>query len=462
VNVDGYRAHFFDLYSGDTTGIALRDGSGRMIEVASGGPFFELIGPCLPDGCDYLGPLFVSTPPHIRVAGGSWESIGKIVLGVEGKGTGKWRTYLEPERSRPEQSLPTSLTERRAGWYFARFYDLQDDLIDSLVFRFAAGLQEIKINETTPFPPEKGYEHTTVEFYHDVGWRVRSAESRGRVKIEPDSGRTILRIPPTAMCDYSEWFVGPTEGPEVKVAVLVERVWWVIGNERREPAQWQDKCLSLTREALIATSEDAIWFRLPKRRWTEHVFVGFSSGTRRRYEVRTTERIVAIPLRDFCDSKELGDRSKNQFLRAWLIVGGRHHEADIARIPADSSERDFDIRCVPAARVARVLTELRHLTSGPLRLLLKEVRREYRRPRGPSANRNDEFVKRGLCMIAVFLQLAEAHKLPIPKLARRWKATAQLASRGLPESMRDVWNRYAKLEGRRSGPASTFAKDEGV
>jgi hypothetical protein len=448
VHLDGYRAHFFDLCSGDTTGIALVDGSGRTIEVASSGPFFELIGQCLPDGCDYLGPLLVSTPPHIRVAGGSWENIGKIVLGVEGKGAGKWRTYFEPERSHRGQSLPTSLIERKAGWYFARFYDLQDDLIDSLDFRFAAGLQEIRISQTTPFPPGKGYESTTAEFYHDADWRVRSAASGGRVKVEPGSGRTILKIPPTSVCDYSEWFVGPTEGREVKVAVLVERVWWAIGNERREPAQWQDNCLSLTREAFIATSEDAIWFRLPKRRWTEQVFVGFCPGTRRRYEVKTTERVVAIPVRDFCDSKELSDRSKNQFLRAWLIVGGRHHEAVIARISADSPERDFDLRCVPAARVAHVLTELRHLTRGPLRLLLKEVRREYRRPRGPSANRNDEFVKRGLCMIAVFLQLAEPRKLPIPKSARRWKTTAQLASKRIPESMREVWSRYAKLGGR--------------
>jgi hypothetical protein len=444
VHLDGYRAHFFDLPSGCTAGIVLRDGSARTIEIAPGGQWFELIGRCLPDGCDYLGPLFVSTPPRIRVAGISWENVGKIVLGVEGKGAERWRTYLEPDRSRPEQSLPTAVMERKAGWYFARFYDVQDDLIDSLDFRFAAGLQEISIKQTNPFPREKGHESTTVELHHATGWRVVSAVSGCRVQIEPGSELTILTIPPTPECDHSEWFVGPAKGPEVKVVVLLERVWWAIGTERHEPPQWQDNCLSLTREAFKAISEDAIWLRLPKPRWTERVFFGFCSTTRRGYQVKMNERLVAAPLRDFCDSQELDNRGRDQFFRVWLEANRTLHEATTAVIHADSPKREIEISHISPSRVASVLTKLSHATRGPLRRLFKKVRRLYRKQPWPAASANDEFVKCGLCAVAIFHQVATSEKLFAPRVARRWKSRAELAGKRFPETMRKVWRMYSR------------------
>jgi hypothetical protein len=38
-----------------------------------------------------------------------------------------------------------------------RFYDLQDNLVDSLDFRFAAGLQQLAVQQVAPLPAEAGH-----------------------------------------------------------------------------------------------------------------------------------------------------------------------------------------------------------------------------------------------------------------------------------------------------------------
>jgi hypothetical protein len=317
-------------------------------------------------------------------------------------------------------------------------------LIDSLDFRFAAGLREIRILQTDPCLPEKGHKLTTVEFYHDPDWRVTPSAAGGYVNIQAGSERTILRIAPTPECDRSEWLVGPDKGPKVKVAVLVDRVWWAIGSERQIPSQWQDDCLPVPREAFIATSEDAIWLRLPKCRWTDRVFFGFCSGIHRAYQVKLNECTVAVPLRDFGDSRELENRDRDHFFRVWLEVNGKVHEAATAVIHADSPKRELEIRRVSASRAASVLTELSHSTRGPLRRLFKKVRPLYRRQSRSAAGVNDEFVKRGLCAVAIFHQVAASEKLFVPRSARRWKARAELAGKQFPETMRKVWGMYSR------------------
>ncbi|MCI0624776.1 MAG: hypothetical protein L0387_24545 [Acidobacteria bacterium] len=448
VCVHGHRAHFFDLPGDNSVGIALLDGSGRTIEVASGGPCFQPVGRPLPDACENLGPLFVTIPPRLQAAGGNWESVGKIVVGEEGKRGKRWRTYFEPDRSLPEQALPAAVMERKAGWYFVRFYDLQGDLMDSLDFRFAAGLKGIRVSQHSPLPSDKGHESTTVEFCHDADWQVTASTLPSHVKTQPGSERTIVRVPPTLECDRSEWLVGPRKGQEVRVVVLVERVRWTVGIEGHTPSQWQDKRLPVPREAFAATSGITIWIRLPRARWTERVFIGFCFEMRRGYEVKVTECMVAIPLRDFSDAPQLKCWSRDQVLTFWVEVNGTLHEASATVVHADAPKREMDIHRIPATRVACVLTELHRMASGPLRRLLKEVRRRYRRPHGASANRNENFVRQGLCVLAVFLQIAESRKLPIPRSARRWKAAAQSAGERFPEIMVEVWRRCVNLKGR--------------
>jgi len=448
-----YRAHFFDLIGDQPLVIALRDSARHPVLLGSPIRQFQLVGQELRDATENQGPLLVSKAPRVRILSGSWHEIGTIVLGEEGQGRGKWRKHFAPATHSPDQEMPGDLVERRAGWYFIRFYDHQDELMDSLDFRFAAGLRGITIGHARPLPRKSGHDPTTVEFYHEPGWDV-SPGSAQHIKIRPGSGRTVLHIPPVPDCDRSEWLVGPRKGPEIRVAVLVERVWWAVGSENDIPSRWQDKCLSVAREAFRATAESAVWFRLPRGRWVQRVFVGFRAESSRGYPLKVNESTLAIPLRDLCDSEELKNRVQDQFLRVWIEVNGSTYEAALLCIQGEGPcrEQELNLGAISPSQLAHVLTLSRRLTRGPLRQLLKKVRGSYRRPRRLAGATNAEFVRRGLCALAVFHHLAPAGRLLMPTSARRWKGRAQLAGRQLPETMREVWSLYSKLGGLNRDP----------
>lgn len=428
--------------------LAFRDGTDRSVVIGSGGPLFQLVGDELHDASDNLGPLFAGAPPRMRITDGAWENVGTIVLGEEGRGIGKWRKAFRPNSAMPEQEMSVELVKRKAGWYFVRFYDLQDELIDSLDFRFCAGLRQITLQHGQPLPKITGHELAIVEFEHDADYCVASLSAIPHdVSIEHIAERTVLKIPPLPDCDLTGWVLGPRGGPQVETAVLVERVWWAVSSVDKSPLQWRDTCLSLSVEDFAATSEKAIWLRLPKPRWADSVFVGFQPEKRREYALKVAARTLAIPLRDFSDAPALAERSKDCTLKAW--VNG--NEAVVAVVSCGTTEETLDIARIPAHHLAKTLTRLRAVTCGTLSQLLKEVRSRYRRPACSTAGNNVEFVKESLCAVAVLLQLADTQQSLAPKPASRWKSKARLAGKEFPDTMRKVWRRYRELEGRTTG-----------
>lgn len=446
VYLDGYQAHFFDLVGNEDSQIAFRNEAGREVVTGASGPQFQLVGEELHDASENRGPLFAGVPPRIHVADGTWETVGIIVLGEEGRGSEKkWRKAFKPNAALPEQEMPVELLNRKAGWYFIRFYDLQHELIDSLDFRFGAGLRQITIRSGQPFPSAAGHEVATVEFEHDADWCVAPLSATPKdVKIEHTAGKTVLKIPPLSDCDLTSWGLGPHGGPQVQVALLIERVWCAVSDMTEPPLQWQDTSLSLSVEDFAATSEKAIWLRLPKPRWADTVLVGFQPEKRRAYPLKVTERLLAIPFRDFSDTPALAERTKDWTLKVWV----HGDEAAVAVVPAETLEAPLIVAKISARHLARSLTLLHALTHGPVRQLLKEVRRRYRRPPNSTAGCNAEFVKEALCAIAVLLQLADIQQTLVPKTASRWKRKARLAGKEFPDTMRQVWRRYREIEGR--------------
>jgi len=322
VRLEGYRAHFFDFAGNSATSIAFRDYTGHSIVIGSAGPRFELVGQEVNDASENLGPLFVGQTPSLSIVDGSWEDVGIIVLGEEGHGRGRWRASFKPDPVLIQQQMPDKIAGRKAGWYFVRFYNLENELIDSPVFRFAAGLRAITLQASNAFPSATGHQATIVEFQHDADWRVtRSSGSPAEVSIESTEEKTILAIPPTQNFDRTEWLLGLGGGPQVEISILVERIWWATSEEKSLPQQWTDKQIVVTREDLKASSTKALWLHLPKQRWTHSVLVGFSQATARAYRVLTTESAVAVPLRDFGDSPEM-DAIGEFLLRFWVS----HHE----------------------------------------------------------------------------------------------------------------------------------------
>jgi hypothetical protein len=447
VSLPGYVAHFFDL-SNNGSKIAFLDDKNESVVIAPGGPRFQLVGEQIHDASGNLGPLFPVAPPRISVADGTWGSVRTIVLGEEGKGAGKWRKAFKPNPSVPEQTMPDELVDKKAGWYFARFYDHEDELIDSLDFRFCVGLRQVRTQPCQPFPSADGHDVATVELELENGWQVLPPDTtHGNVTIEREGDKTLLRIPALPSCDLTRWKLRTDSGHQVEIAFLVERIWCAISVEDEAPSEWKGTPLILSVEDFLATSRKAIWLRLPRPRWTDCVLVGFQPERRRPYVPRVTENLVAIPLRDFSDAPALADRTNDCALKVW--VNGI--EAVIAAIPGETTNTRLDIARISACHLARSLTLLHSATRGPIRQFLKETRRCYRRPRRSSSRVNAAFSQTALCAISVLVQLANATQSPLPSTARRWKAKARLAAKQFPDAMRQVWRRYRELEGRTTG-----------
>ena len=174
VALPGCRAHFFALRRHLAACIAFETCDGLRFEIESGEQKFELIGSRLPDANGEIGPLFGGQPPIIRaVNAAAWNNIGTIVVGNEGNTGQKWRTSLKPSRRSEEQHLPSVVADREGGWYFIRLYDVNDDLVESLDFRFLRGLTQITMPHLQPLPLSGGHQPLTVEFHHDADCFVK-------------------------------------------------------------------------------------------------------------------------------------------------------------------------------------------------------------------------------------------------------------------------------------------------
>jgi len=195
VALEGYTAHFFDLEKGVETGIAFVTPQGLPITISSASTRFELVGEILEDASEGVGPLF-NNPPKIRGSDSQvWKAIKTIVVGKEGSGRGKWRSEFSPNPELTDQDFPDEVLERRGGWYFLRFYDKNDELVESLVFRFLAGLHQIVMPQLPPLPPNDGHRPVHIQLIHEPGIIIY-LEDQSNVSIEWEDEKTILAVPP--------------------------------------------------------------------------------------------------------------------------------------------------------------------------------------------------------------------------------------------------------------------------
>jgi ribosomal protein S9 len=338
VSLIGYKAHFFELEKAGNGKIAFRIPTGESFVIQSKAPQFALVGNRLNDASEDKGPLFGKAPPRIRALDEQgWKDVATIVVGEEGMGKEKWRTHFTPNSDGQEQDLPPAVVDRKSGWYFLRFYDTNDDLIESLDFRFICALKEIKIPQPPPFPSAGGHEPVCVEFLHEPGCAVQPADGLANIQIKQQDDKTTLTIPPDPTYDETRWLVRPQGKCQVEVTILVERLWWGIGEVRNAPAAWEDQPFAVARDHFAATSKKALWLRLPTRRWVDKVLVGFDQPKARPYDVKVAEKTIAVPFCEFCDSRELGDRTQEHSLRVWIERDGRFMEGVVAVIPASRS-----------------------------------------------------------------------------------------------------------------------------
>jgi small subunit ribosomal protein S9 len=335
VSLVGYKAHFFNLGESGNVKIALRLPDGQPLVIEAKAPQFELVGKQLTDASEHMGPLFGDAPPRIlAVDAKKWENVRSIVVGEEGPGLGRWRTTFSPDPGQREQELPPEVAAKKSGWYFLRFYDANDDLIESLDYRFIADLRGIELPVPQPLPSVDRHKPVSVALLHAKGCVVQPAGDSTNIQMVLKDDRTTLIVPPDPACDLSRWLVSPKNGSPVEVTILVERMWWALAEENTRPSQWTDKPVLLSLEDFRATSSKALWLRLPRSRWVDKVRVGFEWSKARPYNVKVTEKTLAVLLRDFGDSQEVGNEGQEYSFRVWIERDRRLDEGILALVPA--------------------------------------------------------------------------------------------------------------------------------
>jgi ribosomal protein S9 len=313
--------HIFDM--ADNRKMVFSTSKGEK-KIQSKAPMFRLIGSSLNDASETMGTLFVENPPCIGAHDiTDWNDVGTIIIGAIGEN--KWRAEVPLTLEEATQNLPAEVLEKQSGWYFLRFYDGHDELMESLDFRFIRGLNKIKIPRFKPFPEDR-HETIQVEITHETDCEIESANiySSNLPVKHTETGR-VLSIPPNPEYDKTCWRIGHSSGAQVEITILLERIWWNIGAQTEKPSAWKDQFEPLPKESFSATSNIALWLRFPAQRWVKKVAVGFQREQARDYPVAVTEQTVCIPLREF----EVGDLHRNNFLRVWLDRGGKQYEGTV-------------------------------------------------------------------------------------------------------------------------------------
>jgi hypothetical protein len=464
VFLTGCQAHYFSLDRENDQKIAFRTPDGESVIIATRAPRFGFIGTRLPDASENTGPLFGEEPPRIRALDpNGWSNVGTIVVGQEGPGRGRWRKEFGPEQDRIEQEFPRELSERCSGWYFVRFYDADDRLIESQDFRFASALKDIRISPHSALPGDSGHPLARVEFLHDKGCVLKLADSSTEnLPVEYEYTQTSATIPADPIWDETRWLIQPGDETQVEAEILVERVWWAIGEEGAEGMlnKWTDRPLNISRDLVAATSKHVLYFRLPRPRWAKEIRIGFEQSRARAYPVEVVKRKVTIPLGDLGDMKEFKDRWQEHFLKLWIKdVTHQDMSAVVAIVPAaqpaiiGTITAPIDIYQLPFTRRSRAgvrrmrnyLGRLRRKTQdSALRQIISEAREKWSAS-VTSADISSYRIETA-CTIALAWETLRANGVKPPGRRKRWLRKLVRLVVIHPDTMQGVRENYGTLK----------------
>lgn len=443
------RAHHLEV-SHPLAGSVVFDTPNGQLTLPTQAPGFELEGVVLPDRHPEAGPLFHGSPPHLR----SLRNItyGTVVVGEEGRreGTRGWRV-----RAADFEELRPQITSRRAGWFFVRLYDDNDDLIDSLDFRFSVNLEAIELDAVPPVPAADGHHPARVRlrFAHGANCKVEPAGTGVDERLFPmreqDDSYTI-EIPPLPDFDETRWRIQESDGAQVDICLRVERLWWSLADETSPPdsTEWRDRQLELRPADLAATSRQVLRVRLPIASLAGKVEVGVEPDrcvALDRIPGRPRER--QVPLRALGRFSDPAKPAVNAELKLWITPEGGdatdRWEAVVGRIC--TPQRVPDPRPTPALclqslkppRVMTVLTNVRH-RCGCFRhkRVIDQLRRVHYTPgrhrRHRDRAKREDFLCRALCVLALIIE-EHAPSAASPLVSARWARRAQLARSAFPD-----------------------------
>jgi hypothetical protein len=293
----GFTMHFVTVGE-DSQPVEFVTAFGEVTEFRPGEDRFTLVGEQIKDANSGVGPLFVGEPPKVvDVSNRPWENIEEIIVGEEGEDRTSWRKRI-PVQGDAE---PASLSLRRpSGSFFARIYDRDQNLVQSLHFRYCQGLRAIEV----PVAPRPPYQEVVVLFQHSGSCHIEPKIGADRLEIEKRVEDVIVRVPAEPAWDFTEWAVKERDGNTVEIAVLLERIWWGVGDASSE-IDMAARSVKFEDYDFWAISDRFLRVWLPAPGWVSTVEAGFEGSLLRRFPVPATERRADIPLREYCDSAAL-------------------------------------------------------------------------------------------------------------------------------------------------------------
>ena len=447
----------FDLPLEQGKILSLKTPEGETVPIPCATDHFELTGNRILDAHMEAGPLFGIEPPQLSLLDPTSQErkVNTVVVGEEGSSgrKGTWRAQAESfEDIRPE------IVRRGTGWFFVRLYDDHDDLIESLDFRFAAGLKDLHVENGSALPGASGHSEALIVFRHSGDCAVRSLSSGPLMPVAFSEG-SIVHVPPKPEYDDSKWIVRDCAGFQIPLTVLVERIWWAIaqGLTETEGLKWTSLPFSLSREDFLATSPSFVHFRQPRPGWAEEVRIGFVADRSRAVHLSCSDRHFVVPLREFGSARELQESATATF-KVWVTPADSMAErlesvvgsVSSAARPAERITEQYFLRIqgIPPHKLMGALSELRKCARGPIRRIISELRRgRYPATRAwccPSTR--EEFVCDGLCVLALAIEHPET-LIRRHTIRERWLRRAEVAATRFPERMAVIRSRYATLSG---------------
>jgi len=435
-----WRAHHVKL-SQRSAGhlLMLVTSEGTCEHVPMAGSAFDLEGDVVHDADPDAGPLFRGEPPRLRCLGGAAYEMA--VVGEEGprEQSPHWR-----ESASDFEELRPAIAGRGSGWFFARFYDQDDRLIESLDFRFSPKLQSIRIHGSSPMPGPEGHNPALVDIFHDDTIEVTPADENPPVELSArkiDTGSRIS-IPPSPCYDLTRWLIKEKKGAGVEICLRTDRVWWCLLDEQAErfEGRWTDRALALQQEDLSATSHQVLYVRLPPTLRTNEVCIGIEpQRSQRPRPVAGQPDEVELPCRELGRFAEAERRAVSLDLKLWIRsdVGDTPAwlETLLARVPmvptgiGPSTFRPLRLQSPPdPVRVMQILTRVRRRYPR-YKKKIDELRRTYYRPirrrRHSTGEQREAFVSEALCLLALVIEESEALG-ESPCVPSRWARRANL------------------------------------
>lgn len=446
----GFQAHFFHLHSRDNNQIAFQNPDGRQIQIPNRNSRFDLEGCKIDDAKDEVGPLFGQAPPFLTANDvTNWKDVQTIVLGEEGKTSNGWRESFKPDTETPRVNLLPYLQGKEAGWFFLRIYDSNDELIDSLDFRFAKGLYAIRIDEHNFLPSGAGHKPVKIDL-QCANSSCKLFPSGHNLKAERvDETRIEIEVPPRSDNDRTEWIFGYSTKEKVNLALLVERVWWTICKPDIpiENSEWQDKAFTLSADHLRARSSFVLRIRLPKPRWTKEVCIGFDKGRSRTYPVEVSKHSVDIPLNHLEGVSQLEDSSQVHPLFLWLDESSEQTVAFL------STEQRKPVKIQPKSktpirlnlnRLIKYLNRLdRRVKDDSLSILLNECKKNWLS--AGVGQQRDTYLIDTACLIALSWNLLKTRKMKIIGRRKGWIRSFVKIAQSHPSSLSSTVEKYQAL-----------------